>query len=348
MALLYGLVVKIRHKLYDCGAFKSIEFDIPIVCVGNVTVGGTGKTPMTELLVQVLAEKYNVAVLSRGYKRKSKGFFLVETKSSFKKVGDEPKQIKLKFPNVVVAVCEDRVEGVNMIRKLHKDINLIILDDAFQHRHIEAWVNVVLMDYSRPIYADKFLPLGRLRDSIDQMDRANIVICTKCPSTMTPFDMRVVYKNLELLPYQHLFFTRVISSEPRPLFPDIATNAPKAGSKVVAVAGIASPEGFVKNISKKYTLINKHIFSDHYTFKLKDLNDLENDIDNSLEDTFIIMTEKDAVKLIASKKIKDKLRERMFYISISHQFVDSAQIQFERLLIQYVQENQKHNIVHPH
>lgn len=346
-AALYGLGVKLRHKLYDCKAFKSTEFDIPIVCVGNITVGGTGKTPMTELLVQALSGKYNVAVLSRGYKRQSKGFVMVETTSSFKRVGDEPKQIKLKFPNVVVAVCEDRVEGVNLIRKYKKEVNLIILDDAFQHRKIEAWVNVILMDYNRPIYEDKFLPVGRLRDSIDQMDRANIVICTKCPKNMTPFDMRVVSKNLELMPYQHLFFTKIISSEPSPLFPDFATTAPKAGSKVIAMAGIASPSGFLSYLSKKYTLVNKHIFSDHYTFKLKDIEALQAEIDASPEDTYIVMTEKDAVKLIASKRISDRLRAKMFYISISHQFVDGAQIEFERLLLQYVRENQKNNIVHP-
>lgn len=346
--MLYGLGVRLRHKLFDSGIIKSTEFDIPIVCVGNVTVGGTGKTPMTELLVKVLSEKYTVAVLSRGYKRKSKGFHMVEINSSFKRVGDEPKQIKLKYPDVVVAVCEDRVEGVNMIRKMCKNVNLIVLDDAFQHRHIEAWMNVVLMDYNRPIYQDKFLPLGRLRDSVEQMDRANMVICTKCPQNMTPFDMRVVLKNLELLPYQHLFFTKVISSEPRPLFADLATVTPKAGGKVVVMAGIANPEGFVSHVAKNYTLISQHLYADHYTYKVKDIAVLEAEIAAASSDTIILMTEKDAVKFIASKRLSDRLKSRMFYISISHQFVDGAQIQFERLLLEYVRENQKHNIVHPH
>lgn len=348
MAALYGMGVKLRHKMYDCGICKSIEFDIPIVCVGNLTVGGTGKTPVTELLVSILKSQYNVAVLSRGYKRDSKGFFVVETTSSFKKVGDEPKQIKLKFPDVMVAVCEDRVAGVNVIRKIDKRINLIILDDGFQHRHIEAWVNIILTDYGRPIYADCFLPLGRLRDSLSQLERANIVICTKCPGNITPFDMLVVKKNLDLMPYQHLYFTKVISSEPRPLFPDYATKTPKKGSQIIALAGVASPKGFLEDLTKQqFSLINEHIYPDHYTFKVGDLEKLENEIHNSSDDTFIVMTEKDAVKFLASKKISDHLRARMFYISIFHQFIDGSHIEFERILMQYVRENQKNNIVHP-
>ncbi|MEG0656446.1 MAG: tetraacyldisaccharide 4'-kinase [Mucinivorans sp.] len=150
LSWLYAAGVALRHAMFNIGLYKVEEFDIPIVVVGNITVGGTGKTPFTEYLVEQLSTDYHVAVLSRGYMRKTKGFVLASETSSFKNVGDEPKQIKLKFPSIPVAVCEKRVVGIKKLRELHPEVNLIILDDAFQHRHVEGWVNIVLMDYNCP------------------------------------------------------------------------------------------------------------------------------------------------------------------------------------------------------
>ena len=180
LAWIYGLVVGIRHKLFDLKILRSEEFDIPIVCVGNLTVGGTGKTPVTEYLIEYFASRYNIAVLSRGYKRKTRGFVLSDVRSSFRAIGDEPKQIKLKYPEIPVAVCERRVEGIRRLREAHPEVNLIILDDAFQHRYVESWVNILLMDYNNPIYHDSFLsqgyaqsdPPGQFRAG-DQMSRNN-------------------------------------------------------------------------------------------------------------------------------------------------------------------------------
>lgn len=336
-----------RHKLFEIGAISSTEFDIPIVCVGNITVGGTGKTPTTEYLIALFAKQYNVAVLSRGYKRKTKGFVMATTTSSFKKIGDEPKQIKLKFPNIPVAVCERRVEGVKRLRELHPEVNLVILDDAFQHRYIEPWVNILLVDYNNPIHEDYMLPLGRLRDLPSQISRANLVIMTKCPPNITPLDLRLANKNLDLLPYQHLFFTTFVSSPPFPLFPHLATITPRKGNPVITLTAIANPKPFISHIESNFTLVGNLAFPDHYTFKLRDMQRLEEMLAQNPADTIVMMTEKDAVKLLSSKKISENTRSRLFYISICQEFVDGAEMQFNRVIHQYVRENQKHNIAHP-
>ncbi len=343
----YSAVVAIRNKMFDNKMIKSVEYDIPIIVVGNLTVGGTGKTPITEQLVNTLSSKYKVAVLSRGYKRKSKGFLVVQTNTSYRKVGDEPKQIKLKFPTVMVAVCEDRNKGILLIRRIEPDINLIILDDAFQHRYVEPWVSILLTDFNRPMYDDKMLPLGSLRDSLSQQERANIVFCTKCPENTTPLDFRIVRQNLELLPYQHLFFTTTVSSEPIPMFPQSANPTPQAGASMIAIAGIARPESFFDYVDSKYTLVWKQPYPDHYAYRMKDLNKFIELLENAPDDAYIVMTEKDAVKFIASKKIPPQLQAKMFYIAVAHKFLDQGQINFNRIIEQYVRENQKYNITHP-
>lgn len=344
---IYSAVVAVRNRMFDDKVIKTVEHDIPIVVVGNLTAGGTGKTPITEQLVYSLSDKFNVAVLSRGYKRKSKGFMMVQTNASYRKVGDEPKQIKLKFPTVPVAVCEDRNNGIKMLRRINTEINLIILDDAFQHRYVEPWVSILLMDFNRPMYKDKMLPLGNLRDSLTQQMRANIVICTKCPQNATPLDFRIIRQNLELMPYQHLFFTTTVSSEPIPMFPLIADKIPQPDDKMIAVAAIANTDAFFDYIDEKYMLVWKQKYPDHYAYRMKDLDKFVELLEKSPDDTYIVMTEKDAVKFISSKKIPQLLQKKMFYVSVAHRFLDDGQNHFNRILEQYVRENQKYNITHP-
>lgn len=344
----YGMGISLRHTLFDWGVLKSEEFDIPIICVGNITVGGTGKTPMTEFLVQMLSENYNVAILSRGYKRKTKGFLLATPTTSFKRIGDEPKQLKLKFPTIPVAVCEKRSVGIKLLRQAHPEVNLIVLDDAFQHRYVEAWVNIVLMDYNCPVYEDRLLPAGRLRDTMGSLSRANMFVITKCPEVLSSLDCRMVLKNLNPFPYQSLFFTRFKSELAQPLFPELG-GAPnlRRGQSVIAIAGIANPRGFLDYVELNFTIISKNIFPDHYTFKMKDIFKLEQTLKQSPEDTAIVMTEKDAVKLVGSKRISDDFKRRLYYISVGVEFVDEQQCDFLRILEQYVRENQKYNITHP-
>lgn len=265
LSWLYGMVVHIRHKLFDLKILRSEEFDIPVVCIGNLTVGGTGKTPVAELLIERFSEHYRVGVLSRGYRRRTKGFVLSTPTSSARTIGDEPRQMKLKYPSVPVAVCEKRAEGIRLLRKAHPEIELIILDDAFQHRYVEPWVNILLMDYNNPVYRDRLLPWGRLRDTRNQIHRANFVLVTKCPDDLNPLDMRIVINSLGLFPYQSLYFTRMRQGEITPLFADRAVGKVREGDPVIAMSGIANPVPLLENLRKRFDVVAELTFDDHTT-----------------------------------------------------------------------------------
>ena len=275
LSWLYGMVVHIRHKLFDLKILRSEEFDIPVVCIGNLTVGGTGKTPVAELLIERFSEHYRVGVLSRGYRRRTKGFVLSTPTSSARTIGDEPRQMKLKYPSVPVAVCEKRAEGIRLLRKAHPEIELIILDDAFQHRYVEPWVNILLMDYNNPVYRDRLLPWGRLRDTRNQIHRANFVLVTKCPDDLNPLDMRIVINSLGLFPYQSLYFTRMRQGEITPLFADRAVGKVREGDPVIAMSGIANPVPLLENLRKRFDVVAELTFDDHHTYRLSDMRRLE-------------------------------------------------------------------------
>ena len=346
LAWIYGLVVGIRHKLFDLKILRSEEFDIPIVCVGNLTVGGTGKTPVTEYLIEYFASRYNIAVLSRGYKRKTRGFVLSDVRSSFRAIGDEPKQIKLKYPEIPVAVCERRVEGIRRLREAHPEVNLIILDDAFQHRYVESWVNILLMDYNNPIYHDSFLPQGTLRDSRSQLYRANFVLVTKCPDDLNPLDMRIVINSLGLFPYQSLYFTRMRQGEITPLFADRAVGKVREGDPVIAMSGIANPVPLLESLRKRFDVVAELTFDDHHTYRLSDMRRLEA-LFAAYPDAVVLTTEKDAVKLTNRKKVPEAVQQRLYYVPIHVSFVADSESEFLRQLELYVRTNQKYSLLHP-
>lgn len=347
LSFLYGLGIDIRNKLFDLKILKSEEFDIPVVCVGNLTVGGTGKTPVTEYLIDVLSESHHLAVLSRGYKRRTKGFVLASVKSSVRDIGDEPKQIKLKYPEIQVAVCEKRVEGINQLRRIDPQIDLIILDDAFQHRYVEPWVSLVLMDYNHPIYKDRLLPWGRLRDRPSRLNAANMVLVTKCPANMTPLDTRIVKNSLGLYPYQSLYFTRMRSGSITPLFPDMAPESVRPGDNIVVMAGVADPSSMVAGLRKKYRIFREVIHKDHHSYRMSDMRELQEILGKAPEGTVIVTTEKDAVKLTNRKKIPAEIQRRLYYIPIQVDFVDNGEKDFLHKFEQYVRTNQKYCVLHP-
>ncbi len=347
LAFLYGLAIDIRHKLFDLNLLKSEEYDIPIVCVGNITVGGTGKTPVTEYLIEQLAGRFRVAVLSRGYKRKTRGFVLATVRSSFRQIGDEPKQIKLKYPEIPVAVCEKRTEGIRRLREAHPEVNLIILDDAFQHRYVEPWVNIVLMDYNNPVYRDHLMPWGTLRDRRRQLNRAHFVLVTKCPPDMNPLDMRLVRKSLDLYPYQSLYFTRMKPENPLPLFPDQVQKPLNAGDPVLVLSGIANPTPFIRSLSPRFKVVGQRLFEDHHLYRMSDLEELLEQLKQLPPDTKIMTTEKDAVKLTNRKRIPVEIQRRLYYLPIRVHFVGGCEPDFLRQLEQYVISNQKYHILHP-
>ena len=325
---LYGAGVGFRNWLYDMKLLRSESFDIPIVCIGNIAVGGTGKTPTVEFLLNRLSGEYRIAVLSRGYRRRTKGYIEVGVNDSFLRVGDEPKQIKRKFPEAVVVVCEKRTEGVRRIMAEHPEVNLILMDDGFQHRSLTTKVNILLSDYSLPPYKNRMLPAGTLRDTPSQLYRADILLITKTPKTMSPIERNIAKQELKPSPYQAIFFTDIKQREPRPIFSDVAPEHIPLGSKVVAMAGIANPDKFFDSLADKYNVVERLAFGDHHIYKVKEIRTLADIVARHGEGTVVVTTEKDGVKLTSRKHIPDSLQKVLFVQPIELNFRDGDAKEF--------------------
>lgn len=329
---IYGWIISVRNAMFNHGIIlKQKSFDIPVIVVGNLSMGGSGKTPHTEYIVDALCERYKVGVLSRGYKRKTKGFVLANEHSTPDTIGDEPYQIYRKFRNrgVTVAVCENRVKGINAIREANPDINLMVLDDAFQHRYVKPTVSVVLMERNRPAFLDHLLPFGRLREPMSALNRADIVIVTKCPEEMTPMDCRIFKERLELFKYQQLLFSSYAYEAPVPLFPDEAPRNFKlesltAKDTVLAVTGVANPRPFARYIRRFGAKFKICRFSDHHHFTHGDMKSILAKFEAMPgQRKFLLTTEKDAVRLMNNPYFPAQLRKCAYYIPIKVVFRDS-------------------------
>lgn len=334
---LYKAVVTMRHRLFDWGMLKSEKFDIPIICIGNITVGGTGKTPMAEMIIDYMSRTHRIALLSRGYGRRTKGYIEVRESSSYLEVGDEPLQIKLKFPDTVVVVCEKRVEGINRIRKEHPEVDLIVMDDGFQHRYVDPKINVVMVDATRPIQHDDMLPLGSLRDLPEMLYRAHFFVVTKCPDDMKPIDRRVMRKVLVSMAYQKVYFTRFESFRPVPLY-DEAPDIVEHGMEAIALSGVGNPVPFVQEVAKSYKLVEEVSLGDHHVYMRSDMKYLMTLLEKH-PDAVILTTEKDAVKLINRSKIPDIIRQKLYYIPVNISFTEGSETDFLQKLEQDVQGN---------
>lgn len=343
LSWMYTAVVVIRHRLYDWGVLKSHSFDIPIVCVGNITVGGTGKTPMTELLISELSNTYNIAVLSRGYGRRTKGYREVMVDDGYLDVGDEPLQMKLKYPHVHVIVSEDRVKGINRIREEHPEVNLIIMDDGLQHRSVRAKINIIVLDATRPVDNDHMLPLGRLRDVKSRLKCAHFFMVSKCPETMTPLDRRIYHNNLRSVAYQKVYFSRM---EPLPIVPlfDLPNRAAvDYASQAILLAGVGNPRGFVSAAEMRFTVVDKYIVEDHHRYDIDDLNNLYA-LHKRHPRAIILMTEKDAVKLRRSTNLPESLRRAMYYQPVEMRFVDGPDRDFIGRLVAEIEHRNDDNV----
>ena len=338
-ALLYKAGVTFRHRLFDWGILKSEKFDIPVICIGNITVGGTGKTPMAEMVIAYMAQMHNVALLSRGYGRRTKGYLEVRADSHYRDAGDEPLQIKLKFPDTVVAVCEKRSEGIRRICAEHPEVDLIVMDDGFQHRYVEPKINIVMIDATRPVQHDRMLPLGTLRDLPEELHRAHYFVVTKCPEKMAPIDRRILRKVLIQVAYQRVYFTRFESFMPQPLFPDAAPGEPLVqGQQVIALSGIGSPKPFLAALRESYEVVAEMTLDDHHVYKVRDLNRLRELLDR-FPGAVIVTTEKDAVKLTNRAKIPEEIQRGIYYLPINISFIEDSATDFLQKLEEDVRGN---------
>ena len=338
-ALLYKAGVTFRHRLFDWGVLKSEKFDIPVVCIGNITVGGTGKTPMAEMVIAYMSQMHNVALLSRGYGRRTKGYLEVRADSHYRDAGDEPLQIKLKFPDTVVAVCEKRSEGIRRICAEHPEVDLIVMDDGFQHRYVEPKINIVMIDATRPVQHDRMLPVGTLRDLPEELHRAHYFVVTKCPERMAPIDRRILRKVLIQVAYQRVYFTRFESFMPQPLFPDAAPGEPLVqGQQVIALSGIGSPKPFLAALRESYEVVAEMTLDDHHVYKVRDLNRLRELLDR-FPGAVIVTTEKDAVKLTNRAKIPEEIQRGIYYLPINISFIEDSATDFLQKLEEDVRGN---------
>jgi tetraacyldisaccharide 4'-kinase len=346
LSWLYGLGVWLRNKLFDWGIFPGEEFSVPIISVGNISVGGTGKTPHTEYLIRLLSPKFRVAVLSRGYKRKTSGFILADEKSDSSTIGDEPCQMYRKFPNILVAVDGNRRRGISRLLALPKDEkpDIILLDDAFQHRCVKPSLSILLTDSNRLMYEDELLPSGRLREPAKNKSRAEIIVVTKCPKDIKPIDYRIIGKNLDLYPYQSLFFTSFLYGNMIPVFGGAHSKTSTSlddlklhKTKVLLLAGIASPQGFIKEVEKYATTVETLIYPDHHAFSSEDLTDIKQRYDSiSGENKIIITTEKDAVRLMDYSGLNENLKKALYYLPIEIVFNQEQEYMFKQKIDNHV------------
>jgi tetraacyldisaccharide 4'-kinase len=350
-SLIYGAIVALRNKLFDLDILKSREFDIPVISVGNITVGGTGKTPHVEYLIKLLKKDFKVASLSRGYKRKSKGFHYVKTDSPVEEVGDEPLQIKLKNPDIPIAVEGNRVKGINKLKSDHNDLNVILLDDAFQHRYVKPGISILLIDYHLPIWEDSLMPYGRIRERWHQMKRANIIIFTKCPDKIKPINRRLMIKNLNPFPYQKVFFTTFSYGPIKPVFPGVKTSLSletlkEEKANILIITGIANPRQLKKYIRGFSPRLAELKYPDHHTFSRKDLNEITSTFNKMKGNRKImITTEKDGVRLKKFTSLPDEIKHHLYYIPVTVKFLENGKEEFDKHVIRYARSNKPHNIL---
>ena len=343
LSLFYGLVVSIRNKMFDLKILPSREFDLPVISVGNITAGGTGKTPHTEYIINLLRSVIKVAVLSRGYKRKTRGFFIVNPDSTVRQVGDEPLQIKQKFSDIMVAVDSNRVRGIEKLLTLPVKPEAIVLDDGYQHRYVTPGMNILLTDYNRLITKDSLLPYGRLRETASNRDRANIIVVTKCPDKIQPIEERIITKELFIRPYQNLYFTRLEYGAPQPVFPEDVISPENNlgnGASVLLLTGIAYPEPLKEYLMHQSHNILEIRFPDHHNYTLKELDDIGAKFNTLPEGRRIIFTtEKDMVRIRDAANVPDVIRKNMYYIPLTISFLNGSGKDFDRKILNYVRDN---------
>ncbi|SDP98093.1 lipid-A-disaccharide kinase [Mucilaginibacter sp. OK268] len=343
-SLLYGLAVVIRNWCYNTGIFKSRSFNMPVIAVGNLDVGGAGKSPMTEYLIRLLKGNYKLATLSRGYGRKTTGFMVANTHTQASDIGDEPAQFKNKFPSVTIAVAEKRVEGIEQLQASH---DLIILDDAYQHRAVKPSFNILLFDYNRVNEPRLLLPAGNLREPFTGRKRADILVISKCPATLDPEQQAAVIKRINPLPHQSVFFTSISYLPLQDMNGQATNTAIDDTTTVFLLTGIANAHPLLEHLKKQTTHIIHHKYPDHHQFSLKNISKLADDfLACTAQKKLIITTEKDAQRLGEQDLQQVVKKLNILVLPIGIEFLNNQQKQFDKLVTDYVRKYSKHSPIH--
>ncbi|MCU4163876.1 tetraacyldisaccharide 4'-kinase [Carboxylicivirga caseinilyticus] len=333
-SLLYGAVTTVRNKLFDWNILPSKGYNLPIISVGNITVGGTGKTPFTEYLIRLLKNDYKLALLSRGYKRKTQGPFLSDDQSTASDIGDEPFQIKKKFAGIEVVVAEKRVEGMQIIRtKTSADV--VLMDDAFQHRYVTPGFSILVIDYSRPLWNDLPFPAGDLRETRAGQKRADIILVNKCPLSMSEEEKSYWLNKLKPCSKQKVFFSAITYGQMVGYSGQVVNVIDR---QIIALAGIARPELFFSYLKSKVKIEKELIYPDHHSFNEKDLQEIKEEISKMGNDWLIISTEKDFTRLYG---LDEEIDKRLVYVPIELKILFEEEKLLELIIRNYVRDYQK-------
>lgn len=333
-SLIYGFIIWIRNRLFDKNILKSASFNFPLICVGNLAVGGTGKTPMTEYLVGILKDKYHTATLSRGYKRKTKGFAIANRNTTALEIGDEPMQIHQKFPEITVAVGEERLVAIPQLLQAKPATQVIILDDAYQHRSIKAGLNILLTEFNNLYTRDFILPVGDLRDIKESSARAHIIIVTKCKPNITLQEKENTIDELKPLPFQKIFFSTIIYQQPNHLFNSSQVEITQ-DTDILLLAGIANPKPLKAYISSLVNTYDMLSYRDHHIFTSDDLKEIKEHFEKmrSLK-KIILTTQKDGVRLL--KFEKELSAFPIYVLPVKHEILFGEKDRFETLVEDFV------------
>lgn len=349
ISILYHSVTWIRNWFFDVNILQSTSFKIPIISVGNLTVGGTGKTPHTEYILSILRTEWKTAMLSRGYKRQTKGFVLAKEETNSTTIGDEPYQIQQKFPDIVIAVDEKRVHGVTKMLELYPDLETIVLDDAFQHRYIQAGLSILLTDFNNLFLYDNILPLGRLRESKKSCERADLIVVTKCPADIRPIEMSLLEAEFNLQPHQQLYFSTYKYDQLIPVFPHENSNFVRLTDKdqamqILLVSGIVSPKPIVDYLKNFTDTIISMSYPDHHNFLNKDFIQIQKTF-NAIESTskIIVVTEKDAARIKSNPLFPSGLKQVVYALPIKVEILNNQAAQFIQTIKSYVIENSRNS-----
>ncbi|MFH1160609.1 MAG: tetraacyldisaccharide 4'-kinase [bacterium] len=345
-ALVYGIAMMVRNWLFDCGCLPSRQFDTPIISVGNLSYGGTGKTPHIEYLIRLLKSRFLVATLSRGYGRSSKGFMLASRRSAFKYIGDEPLQFAKKFEDIKVAVDENRIEGIEELQRRFPNLDVILLDDAFQHRYVKPGLSILLTDFHN-LYADDYvLPSGTLREFSCGAKRADVLIVTKTPKVFSPITRRRIMEELKPRPHQQIFFSFIQYGEPEAVNPEHRSSCPFKSSMILLFSGIANDYPLREHLERHCRTLETIKFPDHHPYSLEDLHMIKSRFDTiPTRNKLVFTTEKDLMRLKTPELVHFLKRLPLFYLPIEIDFHGESKEQFNQIILDYLLNFKRNNQV---
>ncbi len=344
ISLLYGFIIWVRNKLFDFRIFSSQSFEVPIISIGNLTMGGTGKTPTTEYLVRLLNNEYVLAILSRGYKRKTKGYILANEDHSASEIGDEPRQYKQKFEHVKVAVDENRCHGVEMLLKTDKPPDVILLDDAFQHRSIKPGLSIILTDYHNTFFNNFMFPTGTLREFKKGFKRADIIVVTKTPKIFSPIIKKKLIEDIKPRSYQKVYFSYIKFLQLKSLNSSAENYSEKKINTILMVTGIANPYPLKEHLTKLCSEVVQLNYPDHHHYLKQDIQHIRRIFNNiATRNKIIVTTEKDYMRF-QYIDFADEFKDiPVYFVPIQFEFHDDCKNEFDHQILDYVRKNKKNN-----